>query len=48
MTNNKSKNKAPKTANFSKDSPIIETSSKQEQVNTQNVQVPIKQKETKK
>lgn len=41
-------NNTPKTATFSKDNPIIEISSKQSQVQTQNIIPPVKSKESKK
>lgn len=42
------KNRTPKIINFSKDNPIIEISTKQSQIQVQNITPPIRQKESKK
>lgn len=48
MMSDDNKNLTPKTATFSKDNPIIEISSKQSPVQTQNITPPVKPKEIKK
>lgn len=45
--NNKSQN-TYKTVTFSKDNPVVEISSKQSQIQQQNITPPVKAKESKK
>lgn len=48
MDNNNQKQNAYKTVTFSKDNPVVEISSKQSQIQQQNITPPAKAKESKK
>lgn len=48
MDNNSKNQNIYKTVTFSKDNPIVEISSKQSQIQEQNITPPVKAKESKK